>query len=426
MTNSYQKPPTRFFTDITFTPPEVVKLNNGIKLQIIGDGEDEVNKLAVYFPGGSYEESVPLLSGISVTALFEGNDRNSAAEIAEALDFCGATRQSSIHDHHTSVTLSSLNYNFAQTCELFYRCTCHPTFPQSGIEIITKRLASQCRTMLQEVSSLADNEMSRLYYGKGHPLARIPTPSGIESITHEDIATHHSLFHYPDECRIIISGHITDKELKILDETFGRWQVNGAHGSILPDAEPTPAIGKTSIVTKKDAVQNAIKLRIPAIPRTHPHYIPLRTLTIALGGYFGSRLMKNIREKKGLTYGISASLSGRRSEGHINIETECDATYTAQVIDEIKYEMERLRNSPIRHDELQKVKQFVISSLTRVLDTPTARADYASTDFLYGTGADYFNRQVKVISDITPDTLQEMAQLYLSPDNMLCVIAGNM
>ena len=194
----------------------------------------------------------------------------------------------------------------------------------------------------------------------------------------------------------------------------------------MPDMMPEPLCGARSEIKKKGAVQSAIKIRIGAIPRSHPDYIPLRILITALGGYFGSRLMKNIREEKGFTYGISASLSGRRHEGYIDIETQCDSAYTWKVIDEISAEISRLQHEPLGREELLKVKKYIISSLTKVLDTPSARADYASTDFLYGTGADYFNRQVEITDRITPEELTEVARLHLKPDSALQIVAGDL
>ncbi len=419
------KPHTTFTTSISFTPPEIITLSNGIKLQVIADGEEETNKLAVYLPGGNYEEAAPLISALTAAALFEGNEHATAEKIAQDLDFCGAGKQVNSYDHFACATLSSLNYNFLHTCQIFFNCVCSPTFPESNMQNIVRRVAGHYKTSLEEVETLAENEINRQYYGERHPLSRIPTPQGIESISSTDLKQFHARYYHPENCRIILSGRITDKELRILDDTFGQWKPSEQVTDLLPDMMPESPHNVQSVIRKQNAVQSAIKIRIGAIPRVHPDYIPLRILITALGGYFGSRLMKNIREEKGFTYNISASLSGRRHDGYIDIETQCDTAFTWKVIDEIKAEISRLQNEPLDQDELLKVKKYIISSLTKVLDTPSSRASYTSTDFLYGTGADYFSRQVEILGRITPEELAEIARKYLDTDSMLQVVAGN-
>ena len=144
-----------------------------------------------------------------------------------------------------------------------------------------------------------------------------------------------------------------------------------------------------------------------------------------LGGYFGSRLMSNIREEKGYTYGINAFLLGRAEDGYIGVSTECDVRYTWKVIEEVKHEMKRLCDEPISLDELNLVRQFMLSDQVKTLDTPFNLASYVSSTWLYGVYPDYYNRQIDTILHATPVQLQQVAQRYLNLDKLRIVIAGD-
>ena len=191
------------------------------------------------------------------------------------------------------------------------------------------------------------------------------------------------------------------------------------------NAFQVPTIGALKVVDKPDAVQSAIAIAIPAVPRRHPHYFKLRVLITLLGGYFGSRLMTNIREEKGYTYGISAVLAGREHCSYIGISTECMTQYTWAVIDEIKVEMERLRNQLVTDEELNTVRQYMISDLVKTLDTPFSVASYVSSTITFGVYPSYYKDQVKAIEQVTPADLQEMARIYLREERMLIAVVGN-
>ena len=180
-----------------------------------------------------------------------------------------------------------------------------------------------------------------------------------------------------------------------------------------------------SIVDKPGAIQAAVSMAIQAIGRNHPDYLALRVLCTVLGGYFGSRLMSNIREDKGYTYGINAFLSGREQDGFVGVSTECDVHYTWQLIDEVKYEMQRLRDQLIPEAELALVRQYMLSDQVKTLDTPFSLASYVASTLLYGVYPEYFNRQIETILNITPQRLQQVAQAYLDLDRLRIVIAGD-
>lgn len=419
-----QQPPVSPLTDLHFDFPQATRLSNGIKMWVVGNGEDDINRVGIYVAGGTCEEQLPMQATLTAQALTGGNSDMTAEQIAEALDYHGAKVGTQVHDHYTLIGLSSLNDNLAQVLPVLMKCLESPTFPASEVATWRRQLSSNCAMALQRVSFLAAREMKRLYYGDHHPLAAQVTPQQIDALTTEHVAAFHARHYHPAGCVVILSGHIGDREIHTVDDTLGRWSPTGV--AIPPrqhEIKPSPVM--MQVVDKPGAVQSAIAITLRAIPRRHPHYHLLRLLVMALGGYFGSRLMTTIREDKGYTYGIGASLLGRADDAFIGISTECDTRYTRAVIDEIKNEMRRLREEPIPPDELLTVKQHVLSDLAKTLDTPFSVASHVAGTFLHGTYPEYYNEQVAAIAAATPPMLQEMARRYLREQLMRIVVAGD-
>ena len=415
-------PPVTDFSNIKLDVPEPIVLSNGMKMWIAGNGEEEINKLTIYITGGAFHESCPMQATACSMAVFNGNKNMTYAQIAEAIDFYGAWRSMQVYDNCTALALSSLNENFEKTLPIFIDSLRFPVFPDNEFDLNKRQLSVNCATVREKVSYIASKAILRLYYGENHPLANDPTPEHINSLTREHIASFHSRFYNAQNCNLVFAGHITDKEIAVVENVLSQWKPNG-DCSPFNVPQSVPADKMLHVVNKEGAVQAAIAMMLKTVPRRHPHYHKLRILIMALGGYFGSRLMTNIREDKGYTYSIHASHSGRSFDGNISISTECDTKHCWNVIKETKKEIQRLRDEPIPHEELQVVKRHMLSELVKTLDSPFNIASYIGNMFCYGTYPSYFNDQVNEIISATGDELQEIAKQYLDLSQLRIVIA---
>lgn len=415
-------PPITDFQEIRLEVPHPITLSNGVPVWVIGNGEDEINKLTIYMTGGTFQESRPMQATACSMSVFNGNKNMTYAQIAEAIDYYGAWRSLQTYDNCTAFALSSLNDNFEKTLPIFIDSMRFPTFPDNEFDLIKRQLTVNCATARERVMYIANKEIMRQYYGASHPLATDPTPDDINSLSQSDIKHFFQENYKAQNCNIVLAGKITDRELKIVDDVMGQWDPSGLPTPILePPAQPTDNMLK--IVHKDGAVQAAIIMMLKAIPRRHPDYFKLRVLITVLGGYFGSRLMSNIREDKGYTYGIQSSLSGRAFDGYIGISTECDTQHTWEVIEETKKEMQRLCGELIPQQELDIVKRHMLSDLVKTLDTPFNIASYIGNMFCYGVYPDYFNEQVREIINVTNEDLLDIARRYLDISRLRVVIA---
>ncbi len=419
-----QQPPISDFGSMRLDVPEPTVLPNGVKIYVIDGGAHEVNRVEVAFGGGTFDEDKPMVATLVAAMTVHGSERHSSQEVAETLDYCGSWFGSRCLDHHTVITLHSLNRCLGTVLPMIADAVMHPAFPESEFQLVIAKMRSAYQTARSKVKYISNVHAQRLFFGEEHPLARDVHDAHFDDITTADLRRFHSRYYRPQNCTIVLAGRIDDAVLRLVTDIFG----NIPRGGDVP-APRTHATERSATryatVHHPGAVQAGITMLMPAPGRSHADYIKLRVLVMALGGYFGSRLMSNVREDKGYTYGITASLLGRATGANISIATECDNAYVEPLIAEVRSEIERLGREPIPEDELGMVKQYIMSDLAKTLDTPFSIAGYVDSTLFFGVDRDYLNRQVREIAAVTPGELMLLARKYLHADDATIVVAGD-
>lgn len=424
MLDRTKSPELRSFDNLRFDYPDYVMLPNGVKLYVVNNSDQPVNRLELICRGGVMEEDKPLQS-LALTSMFiHGSDEWSSAEVAEKLDYCGAYASATSSDNFTQLQLNSLNHNFKEVLPIMRSIVANPAIPEREFEVFKAQVKSAYQTARERVKYLAQTLGRKMYYGASHPLSHRITDEDVDSLHREDVLAFHKRYYHPENMALVLSGCVGDEELKLVEEYFGKDEIHTAPADI-KIIERLPCDERFMIEDKPDALQSAVYMIHEGVPRYHHDYVNLRILVTALGGYFGSRLMQNIREDKGYTYGINSMLMGRRSEAKIVVATECDTAYTAPLIEEVKREVLRLQEELMSEEELMTVKNCMLSDLAKTLDSPFAMASCVGSNLLYATGEDYFNRQVRDIDNITPEMLQEVAKRYLDAEKFYIAVAGD-
>lgn len=417
-------PPLHSFGDLSLQFPHAITLSNGITCHIVNGGNDDMNRISIFLPGGIMMTTKVAVPIITAMMLVEGNNQLSAEQVAEKFDFYAARKSADAYNYWTEVTMTSLNNVFSHTMSLLFDCITQPSFPEDQLEALKRRYAGGIQAASQRVGYQSMVALKKLYYGEKHPLAQFPTPDEIMAVTRQDLIDFYQRHLTAQRCRVIVSGKVTDDVLKTIDDTIGHWQ-DIRQTPEDPKWEINPSTQMMQVVDMPAAVQSAVRHRANAICRNHPDYLPLRVLTTVLGGYFGSRLMMNLREDKGYTYGIYSSLLGLDHDGCIEIVCECATEHTWNAIKEIKKEMSRLRQELVPQHELDTVRQHMLSELAKTHDTPFNIASYVKSTILYGMYPEYHNDQLRVINEITAEQIRDLACRYLIDDNFRIVIAGN-
>ena len=393
-------------------------LSNGLTLHIYTGGMEPLVSLSVLFAGGRAEASDVSLPELASVIAGEGTASHSGGEIAETLDFCGARLCPRHGDHYRGQSLLMLADKAAMLLPLFSEILTCPSYPAQAVEATKTAIAGRTSVEMAKATYKASRALAEMMYGSGHPLARFASPESIGAVTPDMLRVfqrramcpskaHAFLAGLPDEATIAATRAMLES-LAPAGEGFAR------------DRSPlrTCAPGRIDVADKGAAVQSAVEIGIPGLPRSHPDYIPLRLSVMALGGYFGSRLMKNIREEKGYTYGISAALLGSPEGGYVNISAECDPRYTDSLLDETRAELRRLQSEPPTGEELARLKIYASTRLASSLDSPFSIMGYYMTGLTAGYDEGYFAAQQQAIAALSPDIIAEMARKYLDPSKM--------
>lgn len=408
---------------MTMRQPTVTTLSNGIKLLTLSGGDDDVCRLTVLIDGGIADLTPRPAATLIARLLTEGAADLSSSQIADILDYNGAWYKGSAHNHHVCPTLFTLSRRLDQVLPVFIKMVTAPTFPAHETAIATEMMARQLELEREKVKYLADKEATRLIKGAGHPLAHDPTPEEIRAITPDTLREVYSGMLSAGNITVAMAGRLTPEMVDAVTQAFGSLNLPGA--GVTPEVVPNAPAAPCRIEVKRDgATQSAVVAVMPAIPRSHPDYIPLRIGVMALGGYFGSRLMTSVREDKGYTYGISASLVGEKEGAHIKIETQCDPRYVEPMMQEIKAEMAAMATRPPSPLELERVKRHYMTTLTSRLESPMTMIEEHISTLTVGTPPDYFDRQQEVLAGLTPELITDVAARYLDPTRLSWVTAG--
>lgn len=404
--------------------PVRTTLPNGIPLTVINAGEQEVVRMDVLFSGGRWQQSQKLQALFTNRMLREGTTKYTAATIAEKLDYYGSWLELSSSSEYAYITVYSLNKYLAKTLEVVESMIKEPLFPQKELQTILDTNIQQYLVNTSKVDFLAHRSLLKSLYGEQHPCGKIVMEEDYHIITPEVLREFYEQHYHSGNCSIFLSGKVTDDIISrvtdIFGIPFGQYQLQMPKLSF-----PFAAIPEKRIFTEReDAMQSAVKMGCTTITREHPDYPKLRVLMTLFGGYFGSRLMSNIREDKGYTYGISAGVVFYPDSGLLIVSTETDNEYVEPLIQEVYHEIDRLHQEPVFAEELRMVRNYMLGEMCRSYESPFSLSDAWIFIATSGLKDDYFARSLQAVNEITPAEIQDLAQRYLCKETLKEVIAG--
>ena len=338
--------------------------------------------------------------------LREGTKKYTAATIAEKLDYYGSWLELSSSSEYAYITVYSLNKYLAKTLEVVESMIKEPLFPEKELHTILDTNIQQYQVNTSKVDFLAHRSLLQSLYGEQHPCGKIVVEEDYHAITPEVLREFYERYYHSGNCSIFLSGKVTEDIISRVTDTFGT------------------SFGKRIFTEREDAMQSAVKMGYTTITRNHPDYLKLRVLMTLFGGYFGSRLMSNIREEKGYTYGISAGIMFYPDSGLLAISTETDNEYVEPLIQEVYHEIDRLHQEPVSAEELTIVRNYMLGEMCRSYESPFSLSDAWIFIATSGLDDDYFSRSLLAVNEVTPMEIQDLAQRYLCKETLKEVIAG--
>jgi zinc protease len=400
-----------------------IELQNGIPLYVVSGGEQDIFKLEIVFNAGSAFGNNALTSAITNKLLIEGTTTKTSGEISEAFDFHGAILNKYCDKDFAGLSVFSLNKYAPKILPLFAEILSDPIFPEEEFQTLIKKQEQFFLVNNQKVSHLAKENFFPLVFGKEHPYGKMTKIEDYENIGLESIKTFYQKYYHSKNCILIVSGKVTDELLKTIGAHIGTMQLGQADQiAVLPELENIPAYQE--IIKREEVLQSAIRIGRPTINKLHPDYIPMKLVSTILGGYFGSRLMANVREDKGFTYGIGSNIVSLKQGGYFFISTEVGAEVSERALKEIYFEVARMRNEKVPEAELSLVKNYMIGSFMHSIDGPFGMSENFKHALLFGLDANYLHQIVDTVNAMTANDVQAIANKYLQQENLFELIVG--
>lgn len=424
--NRTQPPKVYDFTKLCLPKADSVIMDNGVQLISLDSGNQPIIQLTLIWDGGKLDFDNPAVPALSALGLREGTLTTDGDTIEQIIDFNGAWLKCEARDHNTILVLTCLSERLPYLLPLIKEMIVNPTFPEDRIRRQKDKLASSWELQQKKVDYHADCAAMRQVAGKGHPLTIEATPELIYNAdTDQLLSAHQSIFN-TGTLTVYAAGKISMNARKSIENFIKNLpapHITQLEKRIYPF---NPAYNDREIVIDREgALQSAVTFSIPTIGRSHPDYSALRLATLALGGYFGSRLMANIREERGLTYGINAAVYGYHEGGVIMISTQCDNRNVKEVLEQTSAELSRMAENPPEGEELKRLRQTGGTSLAALLDSPFNVINHIASERLAATPRDYFERQSEALEKMTTASLSSISEKYFKADKMMWAIAGD-
>jgi predicted Zn-dependent peptidase len=355
--------------------------------------------------------------------LNEGTSEFSSAEIAEKIDFFGAFIGLQTGKHTSNLTIFTLNKHLNSTLQIVYKMLTDSVFPKKELKTFLLNELQQFNIDRQKTEVLAREEYYKTVFGKNHIYSQLPVEKDFSSVDTKELKTFFAKFYDFSNLTIIASGKICPELIENLNLFFGNTLLksqilqNNFDFSI-KNFEP-----KYVFVEKENAVQATIKIGKISINKKHEDFYNLSVTNTILGGYFGSRLMKNIREDKGYTYGIYSANMSMLNSGFFVISADAGKEVYKKAVDEVFKEIKILRTEKVSDLELTRVRNYLIGSFVANFDGAFALSQAFESIFDYDLGYDFYDKYLKAIQNITASEILETAEKYLREDTMHTVIS---
>jgi zinc protease len=418
-------PKARPVEKIDFLPVSEHKLQNGIPVYLLNAGDQDVVKIDVIFEAGHWNCLNPLLADFTARMLMEGSIHYTSTEIAEKFDYLGTFINFESGKHFASFQLYCLTQHTEQSLEVFQSYIKFPVFPENEFSIHLKNEQQQYTLARQKKEVLALETFYSKIFGENHPYGLFRKQEDFENLTIEQLKQHHLRYYNPANCKIVVSGKLPSRVVDLLNNSFGNNDWKRGQKTDNKKYKPIKIEGLKHIVKKESAVQASIRLGKPLISKKHPDFQGVSILNVILGGYYGSRLMTNLRGKNALTYGIHSGVVSLLFSGVFSISANVNMDKVDLAIEQIMNEVNVLRSELVSDDELEMVKNYLSGEMLQAFDGALRISEIYAGLLNYGLDFNYYKEYFKTLKTIDAETLRELAIRYLDPESFMQIVVGD-
>jgi zinc protease len=403
--------------DLKLKPYQQFTLQNGVQVFAIDAGAEDVLQAELVFNAGNNFEKIKGVASTTNSLLKNGTSTKTAFELNEHFEYYGAYCNRACYNETAVVSLSALSKHFKVLLPVVKEMITDSVFNEDELSIYKQNTKQRLSVSLTKSDFVASRLIDAYLYGENHPYGTYINADDLDKFTATDLKNYFNEFYVNGSCVIFVSGKLPANIFELLDENFGNL-------SLTPAQYQAPIIERRLAEQKKYRIQNdvngvqgAIRIAREFPNRHHPDFMKIMVLNTLFGGYFGSRLMSNIREDKGYTYGIHSYIQNHIGETAWMISTDAGKDVCEATIEEVYKEMQRLREELVDDEELMLVKNYLIGTILGDLDGPFQIMGRWKNLLLNNLDENYFYQSVQTIKIITAEELRELAKKYLNPQD---------
>ncbi|UCG27107.1 MAG: insulinase family protein [Bacteroidales bacterium] len=417
-------PPLHLSERIDYIRDKKVTLSNGIPVYLINAGNQDILRIELLLSAGSWVEPGPLIASSTNDMLNEGTKTRTAEMIAESFDYYGSYLHLNANKDTAGVVLFTLSKYLEETLVIVADIIQNSTFPEREFATYIQKKKQQFVEEREKVRYLARTGFLRSIFGQLHPYGREILLEDFTTVTAKQLSEFHCKCYLSDSIKIIVTGKIPKGIETVFEKHFGDWDLETIETRVPEPIPVVPADPSNIFLEKENVVQSAIRIGKKLFNKHHPDYHGVQVLNTVLGGYFGSRLMRNIREEKGYTYGIGSAFISLHHAGFFTIASEVGTNVCRSAVKEIYKEIKILREQIIPEEELSMVRNYLLGQVIRMFDGPFALAESFRAILEYGLDYSHYDNAIRTIRNISAKDLRDLANRYLGPESMTEIVAG--
>lgn len=382
----------------------------------------DICRLVLSFEAGSFYQPQPLVADAANRLFTEGTTLHTPQQVAEFLDYRGIIIEKSKDTYTADISVYMLRKYVEELLPMLHEMLTQPLFAESEFDVYKGRLRQQIASQMQKTTSQAFRLFHEAVYGGGHQLARF---AAVEDVDRLELGMVRDFFHQHyrlSEAQVVVSGAYDDGVVDGLHALFGGHDIYES----LPHCQQPPMPSEQRCYRRvMESAQTTLRIgRILPMRWDDIEYSRFMVLNTLLGGYFGSRLMSNIREDKGYTYGVYSATAVSRDDIKFFITMDVGNEVARQAADEAYREIERLQQERVSDDELDMVRQYMEGDFIRTVDGVFERAERFLQMTTVGISERFTENYFEAIRSTTPDDIMRLAQTYLKKEDLKEIVAG--
>ena len=392
-------------------------LDNKVPVYAMNAGAQDVVMIEWVFDAGNWYDKQPMVAATTNFLIKNGTTSKTAYQINDFFEFHGAYLNRSCYNETASITLHCLSKHLETLLPVVREIIETSIFPEEELAIYIQNQKQRLSVNLQKCDFIANRLIDEYLFGINHPYGTYSNAEDYDALNTDAIKAFYKQYYLNGSCKIFVAGKMPTGYESMLNKAFGTLPLHADTPVVVEHPIVTAAQKKVEIINDENGVQGAIRMARPFPNRHHPDFQKAHVLNTLFGGFFGSRLMSNIREDKGYTYGIHSYFQNHVHASAWMISTEAGRDVCAATITEVLKEMELLRNELVDMEELNLVRNYMIGSLLGDLDGPFQLIGRWKNYVLNGLDENYFYKSIETIKSVTPQELQRLANTYLQPDD---------